>query len=725
MLRARLQRWKRRPAFRVAAAYLVAAWGVLQAGEALVPLLSLPDWTVLLLATLLGLGLPVTLVVGWSLQSAQSVQAVHGADGTDTGDGESAPQPWLDLALLLAIVVMVAVTAVQVLGSRRPEPAAPVQAPGLASVVVLPFASFSDDPADGYFADGLTEELIHGLAQLDGLQVSGRTSSFHFKGRNEDLRSIGQQLGVAHVLEGSVRRDGDRLRVTAQLVSAADGFHLWSQVYDRGLSDVLGVQNDIATKVAAALKVTLLNDPGTAPDPGANRVADAAASFLVATAQLRERNLDDITQARERFAALLDDNPDDVGALAGFARSSMVLASAYLTVDFESAARESEAAVKHALTLAPDDVRANLAAGMVYRTRGLRSDDLHYLALARRALARAVESAPSDPDALLAYGGLLAQLGDWERALPVIERGVELDPLHPAARVQLAEAQRGVGRIGEAQETLESVLDAAPGYLAADLELGELFMETGALEAAAPHLYRAHAARQSPRASFALAQLYLNLEMPDALEHTLDEFDYAPLSLPLAAMVRFMAAEDFPGALALAERELDRTGDPIWRPLAVLTALVCGDVERARAQLRILEPALLAPRPVMAGVAPATVLLAAGVLLQEGRPEAARELLEPLLESLSPPDGGFDPVARKILRAEALAGLGRGDEAMAELVDARRQGYRTLYDFDNFLRLDRYPTMAGLRQRADFSGLIEAIAADNRAAGRRLRAASA
>src|SRR5262245_59775218 len=219
---------KRRKVLRVAGVYAVAAWGILQGADKLFPVLLLPGWTVTFVAVLLLIGFPLTLIVTWAFEVTP-----EGIRRTATNEAPSSPTKtiWFEVGLLVALVAVIGVSIVQITRREPVTPAAPAPETSITatapatSVAVLPFTSFSDDADSNYFADGLTEELINDLAQITALKVSGRTSAFYFKNRNEDLREIGQKLGVAHVLEGSVRRAGDQLRITVQLISTADGFH--------------------------------------------------------------------------------------------------------------------------------------------------------------------------------------------------------------------------------------------------------------------------------------------------------------------------------------------------------------------------------------------------------------------------------------------------------------------------------------------------------------------
>ena len=272
----------------------------------------------------------------------------------------------MDMLLLAALVVVVGLAGAQIggylgggratiLGAGAPEK----------SVAVLPFVAFSAEKDSDYFADGLTEEVINSLAQVPDLKVAGRTSAFHFKGKNEDIREIGKRLGMSHVVEGSVRREGDRLRVTAQLVSVKDGFHVWSRTYDRRMDDAFAIQSEIGQAIAEALK-TKLDMKGVAAalkrDPAAYQLE------ITSRAHLRRRGLEELKIARAGFERLMAMEPENARAYAGYAQVTMALAQNHLDLDFAEATRVSEAALAKAVALDPNSLEVWLAKATVSRT---------------------------------------------------------------------------------------------------------------------------------------------------------------------------------------------------------------------------------------------------------------------------------------------------------------------------------------------------------------------
>jgi len=247
---------KRRNVVRVGLAYLAVAWLVLQAADIVLDNIAAPPWLMQGLMFFLVIGLPIALVFAWAYEiTPEGIKPEREVDRTTSITAETGRKLNRATTLLLALAVVVLLVDKFVL-TDTPAPSTQAEK----SVAVLPFIAMSRGPDDEFFADGLTEEILNSLTRLPELLVTARTSAFHFKGKDIPIPEIAQTLGVAHVVEGSVRRDGDRLRVTAQLIRADDGFHVWSENYDRETADTFGVQTDIAEKIATALDVVMDNE---------------------------------------------------------------------------------------------------------------------------------------------------------------------------------------------------------------------------------------------------------------------------------------------------------------------------------------------------------------------------------------------------------------------------------------------------------------------------------
>jgi TolB-like protein/predicted Zn-dependent protease len=331
------------------------------------------------------------------------------------------------------------------------------------SIAVLPFVDMSEKKDQEYFADGMAEEIIDLLVKIPGIKVIGRTSSFAFKGKTEDLRSIGQQLGVAYVLEGSVRKSGDRLRVTAQLINAQDGTHLLSQTYDRDLSDVLKMQDEIAIKVVRALQVEVSSTYMVSRPALRNK--EAYALFLRGAHAADRYEPQGWEQARSDFQRALELDPtfaEAAGSFAGTSEFGGLVGYMPSAVAFEESRHYAELAIK---------LDPNLA--WAY---GILSD-IHNAydwdwAAADREITQALALAPNSPDVLASAAVHSLTMGRVEEALKQISAATELNPLEPSNYFWLNSVQLRRGRFPEAEAAIRRTLEISPTYTFAQFQLG-------------------------------------------------------------------------------------------------------------------------------------------------------------------------------------------------------------------------------------------------------------
>jgi adenylate cyclase len=317
------------------------------------------------------------------------------------------------------------------------------------SIAVLPFVNMSADPDQEYFSDGLSEELINQLVKIKSLRVAGRTSSFVFKGKTDDLRSIGNKLGVNHVLEGSVRKAGQRLRITAQLINCRDGFHLWSDTYDRRLDDVFAIQDEVAAAVAKSLGIAF-GFGETAPVSATRTNFEAYDKYLRAVALRSEPAQLRISVARLREALALD--PDFAPAHATLV-GTYAFMMIFLPESIEQTTKEMTEAVRDTLARLPDHWAGHLAKGVSHlvRTEWLAADS---------ALARGYAMAPSSEVSASAYYALLLSVvGRGTEAVSILEAARNVDPLSPVTTVQLQQQLDIAGRPDAAQAEYERTMD--------------------------------------------------------------------------------------------------------------------------------------------------------------------------------------------------------------------------------------------------------------------------
>ncbi len=478
---------KRRNLFRIAALYLVGGWIILQVADVLFGLLEVPGWSLRLVAGLLALGFPVALVFAWvyemtpeGLKPAQTVSP----EQSITSETARKLNTVITVSLVVAVLLLIgdrvlqrdantaAVTTRAVSTETLAEPTTDNDAPQKQSVAVLPFVDMSPAKDQEYFTDGLTENLLNGLAQVPGLQVAGRTSSFAFKGKNEDLRSVGQQLGVANILEGSVQKSGERIRITAQLVNADNGFHLWSQTFDRTLEDIFAVQDEIAGEVTKALKVALLGAEARAADSHVTATNAAAyTEYLKGRYAEKLNTLEDALVAIDHYQRAIGLDPAMALAWAGLA-SATAWHTGYSS-DFTVGYEKARAAANRALELDDSLPEAYLALAAVQT-----GSDWDWSG-AEASLDRALTLRPGDAKILQELARLESILGRQEEALRYMQRAAILDPLDWGIQTGLASAYAWTGNFDQALEILRRVQEMDPGRSGTHYRFGRHFLRDG------------------------------------------------------------------------------------------------------------------------------------------------------------------------------------------------------------------------------------------------------
>jgi TolB-like protein/predicted Zn-dependent protease len=359
------------------------------------------------------------------------------------------------------------------------------QAPAVAaitdkSIAVLPFADMSEKKDQEYFADGMAEEIIDVLVKIPGLKVISRTSSFQFKGKGEDLRNIGTQLGVAYVLEGSVRKSGDRLRVTAQLINSRDGTHLWSETYDRDLSDVLKMQDEIAASLVRALQIEV--DPESIESRPALRNTEAYTLYLQGGHAFDRFDQQGLEQALSDFQRAFELDPTFAAAANACGSVYAILGSWGLmpsTVAFEKSRKFTDAALK----LDPKLAIAHASLGTLYRAYW------DWVA-ADREMQIAVALAPRNALVLYAAASEANVMGRWDETLKLVNASLAVDPLNPGSYSVLAFVQEILGRPKEAEAAMRRALAISPTYFDGHMFLGALLLADGEPEAALPEMLK-------------------------------------------------------------------------------------------------------------------------------------------------------------------------------------------------------------------------------------------
>ena len=542
---------KRRNVYKVAVAYAVVAWLLIQAASIVLPTFKAPDWTMQVLLVALVIGFPITIILAWAFEITPEGIKLE----KDVSPNESITvhtgRKLVGVTIVLAVVAAGLLT-LQLLRSKISNPTTNavtsiVTAISAKSVAVLPLVNTSGDPTNEYFSDGLSEELIAVLAKIPDLKVIGRNSSFLFKGQSADSSAIGQKLGVANLIEGSVRKQGDRVRIVAELINTADGRSLWSETYDRELKDVFAVQSEIASAVAEQMKVKLLGAPPKSDGAPSNDNLGAYIAWQQGTFYLQQTTEEGSRKAAGFFADAVRLDPHYALAYAGLSVSWRNIGASYALGDEIAIAYEkSRSAAKTALSLAPNLAAAHEAMGWVSIT-----PDLDF-ARSEAEFLQAEKLAPTDASPKNALAYLLAAQGRLAEAEKETRAALALDPLRVTLYSNLARILIVDNRYDEAEKALNKALEVQPAaarphtYLttiamlrgdgAAALKNAQLeqpgfwrdYAVTFAMQAQsdrnqAEASLREFVARNSQNGPFQIAVIYAFLQQPDKvfewLEH--------------------------------------------------------------------------------------------------------------------------------------------------------------------------------------------------------------
>ncbi len=417
---------KRRKVFRVALVYAAIGWVLVQIAEATFEPLQLPEWTMTLLIVLVVFGFPLAIGMAWALEVTP--QGIRREITAEDEQSKAGPPP----------------------DKQGVETSAP-------SIAVLPFADMSPDKDQDYFCEGIAEEILNALTRIEGLRVASRTSAFQFKDGASSIQTVARELGVKTVLEGSVRKAGSQLRVTAQLINSADGYHLWSERFDGSVEDVFAIQDEIANKIADALRVRF--------GPQAKDVLQIRATTTIQAYDyyLRGRQLSNqfgksnLENAIKMFDKAIEIDPEYAPAYSGLADSYAILYMFF--VASQSNCERAQRASARASELAPNSTEAHVS-------RGLAEMQAKRFELAEQAFERAIEIDPQMFEAYYYYGRSSTAQGEFEKAVELFEKAAKLRPEDYQSLLLTVQIYRSLGRDEDSREAARRGLERTRRTLA-------------------------------------------------------------------------------------------------------------------------------------------------------------------------------------------------------------------------------------------------------------------
>jgi TolB-like protein len=506
---------KRRNVYKVAVAYAIVGWLLVQVATQVFPFLEIPNWVVRLVIALVAIGFPIALIIAWAFELTP-----EGLKRTEDVDpAAAARQPRKRAWVFVVIVGAVLSIGLFFVGRYTARNSGASSGIPIKSIAVLPFDNLSRDPDNAYFAEGVQDEILTRLSKIADLKVISRTSTQHFKSSPENLPKIAQQLGVAHILEGSVQKSNDQVRVNVQLIKAATDAHLWADTYDRKLNDIFAVESDIAKAIADTLQARLtgreMNAMSGQPteDPVAHELYIKGRHFLAL------RRGDNLPRAIGFFRQAIARDPGYAAAYAGLSEA-YILMPRYTDADPNETRPESRATALKALELNPNLAEAHNALGKIAY-----DCDLDF-AESTREFQRAIKLDPNYAGAHHWYSGAAPEaLGLFDQAIAESKLGTELDPLSAVNLVDQARIYTSARDFKEAKATFEKALRLDPAFSYAHWHYGEMLQASGDLKGAAAEYSKARAEYPGPEAIALTGQLAAKMGRPEEARSALAALD--------------------------------------------------------------------------------------------------------------------------------------------------------------------------------------------------------
>jgi adenylate cyclase len=452
---------KRRNVYKVAVAYAVVAWLLIQIATQVFPFFEIPNWAVRLVILAIVIGFPIALLIAWAFELTP--EGLKRTDDLEPQAQSRRPRryAWLYVAVIAAICSIGLFFVGRYTGQSRSFGSAASQTEQ--SIAVLPFADMSVGEGAVHLSDGITDEIINALAQIPALKVAARTSAFQFKGQHVDLRKVGEMLGVAYVLEGSVQKSGDDLRIIAQLVDARSGYHMWSERYDRKLTSIFAIEDEIAKAIAAHMRVTLGHGSDQPLVKRATENPEAHEFYLKGLASMTARGAEELENAVQFFTRATELDPQYAAAWAGLSQAHELVPwydperGHGPGPNWDDALAKAREAAQRALALDDQLAEAHTALANVLRDEG-------DYGRATNEYRVALQLSPGSAETLNQYGQLLFRMGRLEEAAELERKALALDPLAPNPRYLLGLLLGYLHHYEEGLAEEKAVLARTPGY---------------------------------------------------------------------------------------------------------------------------------------------------------------------------------------------------------------------------------------------------------------------
>jgi len=706
-MRSFIDELRRRNVLRVAAAYALVAWIFIEAGSVLLPTFGAPEWffATVYVPVAVG-GFVVAMIIAWVFEITPD--GVKRESEVDRSSYEPPPKGRMNAMIIALLVVALGVSVTfNVTGLRDSAPASTV-AQARNSIAVLPFTSRSADEDNRYFADGIHDDILTRLAEIESLRVISRTSVNQYRESDRNLKEIGRELGVATIVEGAVQRVGDQVRVTVQLIDAETDEHLWAESYDREytLQNVFELQSEISARIASALRAALTPEDAIrlAKIPTSN--VAAYAEYVKGRDKLMQRSFATLHEAREHFERAIEMDPNYAQAYSGLAQTALVLLSNHKALPTDEAFAIADAATRKALAIDPELAEAHAVRGLLELSRWeiTRADNGNVRAA--QSFDTAIRLNPNLAEAYVWFASLRNSEGDNQSAIDLLTKALTIDPLSRIPYVNLPSFLALEGKNDDATKLLIEAVRIFPEWEVPYEYMSNHLMRLGRLDEAVAWRMRSASFNADPLSQGALMGTYQAFGDDEAITEFVESFPKDHPLYPLGVAWWHYITRDYRGADQALGDIGDLSGLPrdFLLPLQVGLALLLEDWQRAKAVLLAGNPGLVGDdeSPVAEHNAFWAVYLAfveqklgndreATRLLDEAEPVIAR------LPRMGMRGQGIQDVHILVLR-------GRYAAAMEALIEAVDEGFVASQPFDLF-PFDEDPIIVPLRDDPRFAPL--------------------
>jgi TolB-like protein/Tfp pilus assembly protein PilF len=493
---------KRRNVYKVAVAYAVVGWLIAQIATQIFPFLEIPNWIVRLVIVLIAIGFPIALLIAWAFEATpEGIKRTEVADAMPPASIRRKRYAWIYIVVIGAVISAALFFIGRFTVQNKTTTAAPNDISSK-SIAVLPFDSLSEDKSNAYFAEGVQDEILTRLAKVADLKVISRTSTQRFKSAPSDLRDIAKQLGVMNILEGSVQKANDQVRVNVQLINAMNDAHLWAEIYDRKLTDIFATESDIAKTIAETLQARLTGSEKTAMSKKPTANSEAYELYLKGRFFWNKRTGADLRKAIDYFNQAVAKDPNYALAYSGLADSYLLLPP-YGAAAPKDSIPQAKAAVKKALEL--DDTLAEAHASSGRILSGFDFDSTKAIA----EFERAIELNPNYATAHHWFGsGPLLALGRFDESIVEAKRSIELDPLSMINNADFGNDYYYARRYDEAIAQLRKTIEIEPRFYLTHYYLAQALQMKGQLPEAIAEYRKASELDDDPFALALLGQAY-------------------------------------------------------------------------------------------------------------------------------------------------------------------------------------------------------------------------